>query len=140
MVATGRGASAGVLFRNAEAIEILRDVDTLVVDKTGTLTEGKPRLTSVVSLGDVDEEALLRFAASLERGSEHPLAAAIVGGAVARGIELVAAGNFQSVTGKGVTGRIDGRDVAIGNRLLLDQIGAAMGDIEPLAESKRADG
>ncbi len=119
MVATGKGATMGVLFKNAEAIELLRKVDTLVVDKTGTLTEGKPRLVAIETVEGFDQQNLLRLAASLERGSEHPLAAAIVGGAEERGIETAAVEEFQSITGKGVTGRIDGFDVALGNRKLL---------------------
>jgi P-type Cu+ transporter len=124
MVATGKAAQSGVLFRNAEAIEILRDVDTLVVDKTGTLTEGKPKLTSVATTPGTDEKTLLRLAASLERGSEHPLAAAIVSGAEQRGIELTTAGAFESITGKGVKGEVDGRKVSLGNQGLLDDSGA----------------
>jgi len=120
MVATGKGAAMGVLFKNAEAIEVLRKVDTLVVDKTGTLTEGKPKLMSVVSAQGVDETVVLKAAASLERGSEHPLAAAIVQGAEARGIALAGADAFESITGKGVKGRVDGRDVALGNRALME--------------------
>ena len=108
MVATGKGAQIGVLFKNAEAIEILREIDTLVVDKTGTLTEGKPKLVTVVTTSEWTEAELLRLAASLERGSEHPLAAAIVAGAQERGLELSNTESFESVTGKGVTGRIDG--------------------------------
>ncbi len=115
MVATGRGAQMGVLFKNAEAIEVMRQVDTLVVDKTGTLTEGKPRLVSVRTRKGMDEEELLRLAAGLERGSEHPLAAAIVGGAQEKGVQPAAAQDFQAITGKGVTGRVDGRQVALGN-------------------------
>src|SRR6185295_18597418 len=107
-----KAAQSGVLFRNAEAIEILRDVDTLVVDKTGTLTEGKPKLVAVVPVPPSDETTLLRAAASLERGSEHPLAAAIVAGAAERAIELTTATAFKSITGKGVSGEIDGRRVA----------------------------
>jgi Cu+-exporting ATPase len=109
MVGTGRGATAGVLIKNAEALEILEKVNTLVVDKTGTLTEGKPRLVSVTALDGFAESDVLRLAASLERGSEHPLAAAIVAGAEARGLSLVPAEDFKSVTGQGVTGRIEGR-------------------------------
>ena len=108
MVGTGRGALAGVLIRNAEALEILEKVDTLVVDKTGTLTEGRPRLRAVVPVADADESEVLRLAASVERGSEHPLAAAIVEGAEARGIKPVAADDFRSVTGKGVVARVGG--------------------------------
>jgi Cu+-exporting ATPase len=101
MVATGKGATAGVLFRNAEAIEILRKVDTLVIDKTGTLTEGKPKLVTVAPAGGWDEPGLLRLAASLERGSEHPLAAANVSGAQDRGVEMAGTESFETVTGKG---------------------------------------
>ena len=100
----------GILFKNAEAIELLRKVDTLVVDKTGTLTEGKPKLVAVEAVDGFDQRKLLHLAASLERGSEHPLAAAIVGGAKERGIDTVAVEEFRSITGKGVTGRIDGID------------------------------
>ncbi len=135
MVATGKGATIGVLFKNAEAIEVLRKVDTLVVDKTGTLTEGKPKLVSVVAEGGIEEATLLRLAATLERGSEHPLAAAIVKGAEERGIELANAEVFESVTGKGVKGRVDGREVALGNRALMQSLG-----IDPEASVARADG
>ena len=120
MVATGKAAQSGVLFKNAEAIEILRDVDTLVVDKTGTLTEGKPKLAGVVTLPGIDEDWMLRAAASLERSSEHPLAAAIVAGASQRGIELTTATAFESVTGKGVRGEVDGRRVALGSHSLFN--------------------
>jgi len=140
MVATGRGAAAGVLFKNAEAIELMRQVEVLVVDKTGTLTEGRPQLISIDGTGIVDEDALLRIAASLERGSEHPLAEAIVCGAEARGIDLVAADEFSSVTGKGVRGKVDGLEVAIGNRALLEKLGVAIGDLDTLADAKRAEG
>jgi len=122
MVATGRGASAGVLFKNAEAIETLRKADTLVVDKTGTLTEGKPRLVSVAAADGFDNARLLRLAASLERGSEHPLAAAIVGGAEEKGIALVKSEEFESLTGRGVRGRVDGAAVALGNQKLLEEL------------------
>jgi Cu+-exporting ATPase len=140
MVATGKGASLGVLFKNAEAIEILRDVDTLVVDKTGTLTEGKPALATVVTAGDLDEPTFLRLAATLERGSEHPLADAIVRGARARGVELGDASDFRSITGKGVTATIDGRAVAIGNRALVEQLGVAIGELAARADELRGDG
>ncbi|MFZ3208953.1 MAG: heavy metal translocating P-type ATPase [Geobacteraceae bacterium] len=139
MVATGKGATMGILFKNAEAIELLRKVDTLVVDKTGTLTEGKPKLVGVETVDGFDQQKLLRLAASLERGSEHPLAAAIVGGAEERGIATVSAEGFQSITGKGVTGRIDGIDVALGNRKLFADMGidasALLGQAEAM-ESK----
>jgi P-type Cu+ transporter len=118
MVGTGRGAHAGVLVRNAEALELMEKVDTLVLDKTGTLTEGKPRLTQVIAMDSVPENDLLRLVASLERSSEHPLAAAIVKTAEERGLKLSATTNFESITGKGVTGHIDGRSVAVGNASL----------------------
>jgi Cu+-exporting ATPase len=139
MVATGKGATIGVLFRNAEAIETLRKVDTLVVDKTGTLTEGKPKLVRVEANG-IDERELLRLAASLERGSEHPLAAAIVTGAVERGVSPAEAEEFVSVAGKGVQGRVGGRDVALGNSALMESIGVSSSDLVERAEAMRADG
>jgi P-type Cu+ transporter len=139
MVATGQGAKMGVLFKNAEAIEIMRKVDTLVVDKTGTLTEGKPKLVGVVADG-VDEATLLRLAASLERGSEHPLAAAIVEGAAERKVELSEAEAFESVTGKGVTGGVDGREVALGNQALLQSLGIEGEHLAARAEELRSDG
>jgi Cu+-exporting ATPase len=140
MVAMGKGASAGVLFRNAEAIEIMRKIDTIVVDKTGTLTEGKPKLVSVTAVQGFDELQLLRLAASLERASEHPLAAAIVAGAHERGVELVKVESFDSITGKGVHGRIEGREVAFGNRALLEQLAVEPDDLSNRAESLRSEG
>jgi Cu+-exporting ATPase len=140
MVATGKGAQGGVLFKNAEAIEVLREIDTLVVDKTGTLTEGKPKLVTVVPAEGFGEEELLRLTASLERGSEHPLAAAIVAGAQERGIELVKVDTFESVTGKGVKGIVDKRSVALGNRALLEEARIDPGELAARAESYRADG
>lgn len=140
MVATGKGATAGVLFKNAEAIEVMRQVDTLVVDKTGTLTEGKPKLVTVTAATGWNEAMLLRLAASLERGSEHPLAAAIVAGAQERGAELVKAESFASVTGKGVTGLVDGHTVALGNHQLLADLGIAAGDLVTQADALRATG
>jgi P-type Cu+ transporter len=140
MVATGKGATSGVLFRNAEAIEVLRKVDTLVVDKTGTLTEGKPRLVAVVPAEGVSEPDLLRLAASLERASEHPLAAAIVAGAEERGASLAAASGFASVTGKGVRGTVEGRKVALGNRALMDELGVDLAGLPARAEELRGDG
>src|SRR5579863_5516376 len=119
-VAMGKGATNGILFKNAEAIEVLRKVDTLVVDKTGTLTEGKPKLTSVKPAPGYDEAGLLRLAASLERGSEHPLASAIVRGAETRGLTLVPATDFESVTGMGVRATVDGQKVMVGNRKLME--------------------
>jgi Cu+-exporting ATPase len=140
MVGTGRGALAGVLIKNAEALEILETVDTLVVDKTGTLTEGKPRLTSVVPTPGWSDSDLLRLAASLERGSEHPLAAAIVAGAQERELTLSATEEFQSVTGKGVVGRVGGRRVALGNRRLMDDLHVNLGDLVDRAETLRREG
>jgi Cu+-exporting ATPase len=140
MVATGKGATMGVLFRSAEAIEVLRTVDTLVVDKTGTLTEGKPRLVDVVPAAGIEEKTLLRFAASLERASEHPLAAAIVAGAKERDVALAEATGFASITGKGVRGNVDGRDVALGNRAMLQELGIDPQPLVERAETLRADG
>ncbi|MFN2511856.1 MAG: heavy metal translocating P-type ATPase [Pyrinomonadaceae bacterium] len=140
MVAMGKGAQVGVLFKNAEAIEVLRDVDTLVVDKTGTLTEGKPKLVTVAPVDGVNEQELLRFAASLEKGSEHPLAAAIVSGTQEQGIEVVNAQSFESITGKGVKGQVDGHMVALGNRSLLDDLRIDAGDLAEQAEKFRTDG
>jgi Cu+-exporting ATPase len=140
MVASGKGASAGVLFKNAEAIEVLRDVDTLVVDKTGTLTLGRPALVSVTLLGSFDEATLLRLAATLERASEHPLAAAIVRGALDRGIQPSSAEAFDSITGKGVRGRVDGRAVALGNLRLLEELNVNPGDSSVRADSLRREG
>jgi Cu+-exporting ATPase len=140
MVATGKGAGMGVLFRNAEAIEVMRKVDTLVVDKTGTLTLGKPELVSVVPVSGFDEQTLLRLAATLERGSEHPLAAAIVKGGEDRDVRLGETSGFESITGKGVRGNVDGRAVALGNRALMAQLGVEIGALASKAESLRADG
>src|SRR5206468_9721467 len=140
MVATGKGAQAGVLFKNAEAIEVLREINTLVVDKTGTLTEGKPKLITVAPSNGFDEQKLLRLAASLDRGSEHPLAAAIVAGAQERAVELTEAQDFESVTGKGVKGRIDGQAVSLGNRALLEELGIEPGPLAIEAEKFRTDG
>jgi Cu+-exporting ATPase len=134
MVGTGRGAEAGVLIRNAEALETLEKVTTIVVDKTGTLTEGKPTLVAVEPLDTVDGMTLLRLVASLEHVSEHPLAAAIVAGARDRGVSLAEVRDFESVTGKGVTGTVDGRLVSIGNRRHLDDLG-----IDPRAFGDRAE-
>ena len=131
MVGTGRGAATGVLIKDAEALELLQKVDTLVVDKTGTLTEGKPELVSILPLDEWNDPELLRLAASLERGSEHPLAAAIVAGARSRNIELAPPGGFASHTGLGVEGTVDGRSVLLGNHTLLDQRGI---DRSPLLE------
>jgi len=135
MVATGKAAQNGVLFRNAEAIEVMRKVDTLVVDKTGTLTEGKPRLESVIVVDGFDEQTLLALAGSLERSSEHPLAAAIVAGANERRIEIKDATRFQSITGKGVVGEVDGHQVVVGNSSLVDDL-----KLDARAEELRANG
>jgi Cu+-exporting ATPase len=140
LVATGKGATIGVLFKNAEAIESLRKVDTLVVDKTGTLTEGKPKLVSVEALGGFDATRLLRLAASVERASEHPLAAAIVKGAEERHIELAPTEAFQSLTGRGVRGHVDNTEVAIGNRRLLEELAVDPGAWAERAETMRAGG
>ncbi len=140
MVGTGRGATAGVLIKNAEALEILEKVNTLVVDKTGTLTEGKPRLVSVTPLAGFTEADVLRLAASLERGSEHPLAAAIVAGAEARGLQLAPAEDFKSVTGQGVSGRIEGRAVALGNQHMMRELGVGFDAVSTDADTQRKDG
>jgi len=139
MVATGKAATVGVLFRNAEAIEVLRDVDTIVVDKTGTLTEGQPRLVQVVPAEGFEEGEVLQLAASLERASEHPLARAIVEGATDRGVANVEATEFDSRTGRGVVGRIEGREVGIGNRKLMEELGAEVGPLAETSNSMRAE-
>jgi Cu+-exporting ATPase len=140
MVGVGRGAQSGVLIKNAEALERFEKIDTLVVDKTGTLTEGKPRVTAVVAQAGVNEEDLLRLAASLERGSEHPLAAAIVAAAQEKGLRLSTAEDFDSPVGKGVVGTIDGKRIAIGNRGYLAELGADTAALEQKAEALRLDG
>jgi Cu+-exporting ATPase len=145
MVGTGRGAHAGVLIKNAEALEILEKVDTLVVDKTGTLTEGKPRVVSIVPVvSGLSEDELLRLAASLELGSEHPLASAILLAAKQRNLTPSEAKNFQSLTGRGVTATIDGKRVAAGNEQLLQDlrlaIGAAEKDVSATLQKMRAEG
>src|SRR5262245_46709137 len=140
MVGTGRGALVGVLIKNAEALEVLEKVDTLVVDKTGTLTEGKPQLTAVLALPDQSEADILRVAATLERGSEHPLAAAIVSGAEKRGLKPGEAREFRSVTGKGVVGTVDGKRVGLGNRRLMEDLGISLGDLSSRSEELRRDG
>ena len=140
MVGTGRGATAGVLIKNAEALEVLEKIDTLVVDKTGTLTEGKPRLVSVVPVRGQDEGEILFLAASLERGSEHPLAAAIVSGTEKRGLKLADAREFRSITGKGVVGSVDGRNVALGNAKLLEELNIKADALWGQSEELRKDG
>lgn len=140
MVAMGKGATGGVLFKNAEAIELMQKVDTLVVDKTGTLTVGKPKLNAVVSNEEFDEKAILLYASSIEQGSEHPLAAAIVAGAQGKGVTPKKAEDFQSRTGKGVIGKVDGHAVALGNRALLDELRIDPGGLSAKAENMRKDG
>ncbi len=140
MVATGKGATMGVLFKDAEAIETMRKVDTLVVDKTGTLTEGKPRLVSVTTTDEVDDNMVLTLAASLEKGSEHPLAAAIVEGATERGLDLKDSEEFASHTGMGVSGRIDSHQVLLGNQKLLEKFSIIPGELTKKAQRMRADG
>jgi P-type Cu+ transporter len=140
MVGTGRGARAGVLVKNAEALELMEKIDTLVVDKTGTLTEGKPRLVGVTAIGGADKNELLRLVASLERGSEHPLAAAIVKGAEERGLKLSAASDFASQTGKGVVGSIDGKRVAVGNQALFASLGVDPDGLPNRADELRKEG
>ena len=134
MVGVGRGATVGVLVKDAQTLEILERVDTLVVDKTGTITEGKPHLTSIVAVGKYSESELLRLAATLERGSEHPLAAAIVAAARERDLELQEARDFQSITGKGVRGSVDGHSVAIGTQTIVREL-----DVDPSALVQRAE-
>jgi Cu+-exporting ATPase len=140
MVATGKGATLGVLFKNAEAIEVLRKVNTLVVDKTGTLTLGKPKLASVAPAQGWSENELLALAAGLERGSEHPLAEAIVAGALELGVSVSDAEGFESLTGKGVKGTVTGHAVGLGNRKLMEELGVAVDPFAEQAESMRADG
>jgi len=140
MIATGRGASLGVLFRDAEAIEVMRQIDTLVVDKTGTLTEGKPKLTLVETQDGMGDAELLRLAATLEKGSEHPLADAIVSGATERDIDLGTVQRFESITGKGVTGEVDGKRVVLGNLALFEALAIDAADLIERAEALRTEG
>lgn len=140
MVGTGKGATFGVLIKNAEALEIMEKVDTLVVDKTGTLTEGKPRLVTVQAAQGFSDDEVLGLAASLERASEHPLAEAIVHGAEASGTKLRPAVNFQSITGKGVTGEVGGHAVALGNLKLMESFGIESGDLQKQADTLRGEG
>jgi len=139
-VAMGRGAGLGVLFRDAEAIEVLERVDTLVVDKTGTLTLGRPELACAVAAPGASEPELLRLAAGLERASEHPLAAALVRGAAARGLSLAAPEGAQALAGRGLRGRVEGRDVAVGSEALLRELGVDAGALAARAEALRAEG
>jgi P-type Cu+ transporter len=140
MTATGRGAQIGVLIKNAEALERFAKVDTLIVDKTGTLTEGKPKLVAVLPESGHSEDEVLRLAASLERGSEHPLAEAIVAGAAERGVALVNAEDFEAVTGKGVTGVVDGKSVALGNSKLMADMGLDGAELVETANARRDEG
>ena len=140
MVATGKGATHGVLFRDAAAIENLRKVDTLIVDKTGTLTEGRPTFERAISTGDFKEEEVLRLAASLDQGSEHPLAAAIVAAAIAQGLELTKPEAFDSASGIGVRGAVDGKALALGNTTLMEQLGVSVDSLNAQAEELRGQG
>ncbi|MAZ05286.1 MAG: copper-translocating P-type ATPase, partial [Halomonas sp.] len=140
MTATGRGAQVGVLIKNAEALERFAKVDTLIVDKTGTLTEGKPKLVAVLPESPHDETEVLRLAATLEKGSEHPLAEAIVSGAEARNVALGKADDFEAVTGKGVKGVVDGKPVALGNARLLEELGLDGGHLMEVANARRDEG
>ena len=140
MVGTGRGARGGILIKNAEALETLQKVDTLALDKTGTLTRGKPELLSVVAVGGETEDRVVRLVASLEQGSEHPLAAAIVEAAQANQLRLMPAEQFQSLTGKGVVGRVGGHEIAAGNESLLQELGVEAGELQAQAEAMRHDG
>jgi Cu+-exporting ATPase len=140
MIGTGQGALAGVLIKNAEALEALEKIDTLVVDKTGTLTEGKPKLVSIVPAKDRDEQELLHLVSSLERGSEHPLAAAIVQGAQQRGIQTATVEAFQSLTGRGVTGKVEGHSVALGNASLMEDLGIPTESLAETADTLRQEG
>ncbi len=140
MVGTGRGAHAGILIKNAEALETLQKTDTLVLDKTGTLTRGKPELMAVVAIGGETEESVVRLVASLERGSEHPLAAAIVEAAESNGIHLIPQDGFRSLTGRGVVGTVGGHEVAAGNESLLQELGIDIAELKAHAERIRTDG
>jgi Cu+-exporting ATPase len=140
MVGTGRGAQAGVLIKSAEALEVLEKVDTLVVDKTGTLTEGKPRLESVLASAGHSEASVLIVAAGLEKGSEHPLAAAVLEGARVRGINVPSVASFEARVGRGVTGNIVGHAAALGNRRLMDELGIDPGELTTKAEELRREG
>ena len=140
MVGTGRGATAGVLVKNAEALEVMEKVDTLVVDKTGTLTEGKPKLVAVSAAEGFDENEVLMLGASLERASEHPLAAAIVNGAQERSLVFAAVSDFQSYTGKGVAGTVNGYRVALGNLKLFEELHMDAGELPARADALRAEG
>jgi Cu+-exporting ATPase len=140
MVGTGKGATSGVLIKNAEALETMEKIDTLVVDKTGTLTEGKPKLTTIEAVGDFSKEDVLRLSASLEQGSEHPLAASIVDAAKERDLQLSATDDFEAKTGMGVMGQTDGRKMAVGNQKLFDELAIDISDLSERAEDLRKEG
>jgi Cu+-exporting ATPase len=140
MVGTGRGARAGILIKNAEALETFQKVDTIALDKTGTLTQGKPELMSVIAIGGETDDRIVRLAASLERGSEHPMAAAIVEAAEANGLQLIQPDGFRSHTGKGVVGTVAGHEIAIGNELLLEELGVSAAELSGQSEAFRRDG
>lgn len=140
MVATGRGASNGVLFRDAAAIENLRKVDTLIIDKTGTLTEGKPSFDKVIAVSGYEENEVLRLAASLDQGSEHPLADAIVRAARERNLALTKPTSFESGSGIGVKGELNGQQLSLGNTALMEQLGISVDSFIPQAEKLRAEG
>lgn len=140
MVGTGKGATAGVLIKNAEALEMMEKIDTLVVDKTGTLTEGKPKLVSVIVQNEWDENRIVSLAASLERSSEHPLASAVVNAAQERGVPLCEAETFESISGKGVVGKVEGLEIALGNIKLMEELGIEMGTLSAVADNLRREG
>jgi Cu+-exporting ATPase len=140
MVGVGRGAHSGILIRDAEALERFESIDTIVIDKTGTLTEGKPKVVSIVTVEGIDESALLRLAASLERGSEHPLAQAVLNAAKDRGLSLGEVSNFAAPSGKGATGVVDGKAVALGNAMLMSELNITTQDLDGAAETARRDG
>ena len=140
MVGVGKGAGAGVLIKSAEALEHMEKIDTLVVDKTGTLTEGRPRVVNIVPAAGLTDEEILPLAASLERASEHPLAAAVVAAAKERGLAIEEPAEFASITGKGVTGIVAGRHIALGNAKLMSDLGIALGDLEARADALRSEG
>jgi Cu+-exporting ATPase len=140
MVGVGRGARSGILIRDAEALERFERIDTLVIDKTGTLTEGKPEVVSIVTVAGIEPGALLRLAASVERGSEHPLALAVIHAAKARGLSVEEVSAFASSPGKGATGTVDGRTVALGNATLMQDLNVATGELDRAAETARQDG
>jgi Cu+-exporting ATPase len=140
MVGVGRGARSGILIRDAQALEQFERIDTVVVDKTGTLTEGKPRLTSIITLPGTEEDTLLRLAASVERGSEHPLALAVLGAAGARGLKLAEVAAFASSAGRGATGTVDGIPIAVGNGVLMRELDIATGELDDAAEAARKKG